>query len=188
MEQIGAYHLSDNPNLYEPQRNNNFEFIVTGIDNIVNAGYDNGQRIPNAAEILKYSVVKVDVPSFQQSTIEIRRGNSVMKAAGLPTFSDGSLVVRDFIGSDSKSTLMSWQYLSYNPKTETVGRMSDYKKTCYLVEYDMDHTTIVRTWKMMGCWVSNLTEDGFDTTNGDEKQVTAQIQYDKAFMELPEEL
>ena len=41
---------------------------------------------------------------------------------------------------------------------------------------------------MMGCWVSNLTEDGFDTTNGDEKQVTAQIQYDKAFMELPEEL
>lgn len=107
MEQIGAYHLSDNPNMYEPQRNNNFIFIVTGIDNIVNAGYNDGQTIPNAAEVLKFSVVSVTLPSFSQSPIEIRRGNSVMKAAGLPSFNDGNLVINDYIGADGKSALMS---------------------------------------------------------------------------------
>ena len=34
----GAYVLADNPNLYEIQRTNNFEFIVTDIDNIARAG------------------------------------------------------------------------------------------------------------------------------------------------------
>ena len=188
MEQIGAYHLSDNPNMYEPQRNNNFIFVVTGIDNIVNAGYNDGQTIPNAAEVLKFSVVSVTLPSFSQSPIEIRRGNSVMKAAGLPSFNDGNVVINDYIGADGKSALMSWQYLSYNPKTETVGNMRDYKKTCYLVEYDNDHTTIVRTYKMLGCWISSLTQPDADVTNGENKTVTATIQYDKAFMELPENL
>ena len=36
--QYGAYHLADNPSLYEPQRTNNFTFIVTDIDNILRVG------------------------------------------------------------------------------------------------------------------------------------------------------
>ena len=26
-----AYHMADSPNLYEPQRSNNFEFVVSGL-------------------------------------------------------------------------------------------------------------------------------------------------------------
>lgn len=189
VSQVGAYHLSDNPALYEVQRSNNFEFVVTGIDNILRVDADEGDDnayITNAAQTLRFSVVQASIPMFSQEPISIRRGNSVMKAAGVPTFPDGSLVVNDFIGADTKSALMAWQNLSYNVKTERVGKMADYKKTCYLCEYTPDYQ-LVRTWKMLGCWVSGLQEDDFNMEDGNKKTITATIQYDKAFMELPTE-
>lgn len=186
--QIGAYHLSDNPTLYEVQRDNNFEFVVTDIDNILRAGAletDENARIQNAQQVLRFSVVSSSIPMFRQEVITIRRGNSVMKAAGLPSFDDGSLVVNDFIGADTKSALMAWQGLSYNVKTEKVGSMKDYKKTCYLMEYTPDYK-LVRTWKMLGCFVSGLSESEFNMENGGKKTITATISFDKAYMELPE--
>lgn len=186
--QIGAYHLSDNPTLYEVQRSNNFEFIVTGIDNILRVGAQPGDEnayINNASQVLRFSVVQASIPMFTQDVITIRRGNSVMKAAGVPSFSSGSLVINDFIGADGKSALMAWQNLSYNVNTEKVGSMADYKKTCFLCEYTPDYK-LVRTWKMLGCFVSGLSEDSFSMEDGGKKTITATIEYDKAFMELPD--
>lgn len=188
--QIGSYHLADNPELYEIQRDNNFEFIVTGIDNILRVGAeesDDNAFITNASQTLRFSVVSSSIPMFSQEPIVIRRGNSVVKAAGVPTFSDGSLVVNDYIGADTKSALMAWQNLSYNVKTEKVGNMKDYKKTCYLCEYTPDYK-LVRTWKMLGCWVAGLQEGEFNMESGNKKTITASISFDKAFMEMPDEL
>lgn len=188
--QVGSYHLADNPELYEIQRDNNFEFIVTGIDNIMRVGAEPGDESPtigNASQTLRFSVVSSSIPMFSQEVLTIRRGNSVMKFAGAPTFSEGTLVVNDYIGADSKSTLMAWQNLSYNVKTERVGSMKDYKKTCYLCEYTPDYK-LVRTWKMLGCWVSGLSEGDFNMESSGKKTISATISFDKAFMELPEEI
>lgn len=186
LTQIGAYHLADNPELYEVQRSNNFEFIVNGIDNLLRVGADasDGERayITNAQEVLRFSVVSASLPMFSQQPIEIRRGNSVMKAAGIPSFTDGSLVVNDYIGADTKSVLMSWQQLSYNVKTQKVGNMADYKKTCYLQEYTPDYK-LVRTWKLLGCWVSSIQEGEFNMEDGSKKTISATITYDYAIME-----
>lgn len=141
MEQISAYHLADNPKLFEPQRSNNFDFIVTDIDNIIRSDArdtDTNKTIPNAQNILHFGVVSSSLPMFTQEVITVNYGNSVMKAAGKPTFSDGTLVVNDYIGADTKSVLMAWQNLSYNVRTDKVGRMADYKKNCYLQEYTPD--------------------------------------------------
>ena len=128
---IGAYHLSDNPTLYEPARSNTFEFVVTGLGQLLRAGYSEEQTNAflgnNVEELLRISVVKASVPTFSQDAITIRRGNSVMKAAGLPSFKDGSLVINDYLGADGKSILMAWQNLSYNVKTEKVIQ-SDFNK------------------------------------------------------------
>ena len=189
ISQYGTYHLADNPELYEVQRSNNFEFIVTGIDNILRAGAnetDENAFITNASQTLRFSVVQSSIPMFSQEVIRIQRGNTVMKAAGVPTFNDGSLVVNDFIGADTKSALMAWQNLSYNVKTEKVGAMKDYKKTCYLCEYTPDYK-LVRTWKMLGCWVSSLQEGEFNMESNNKQTITAQISFDKAFMEMPDE-
>lgn len=186
--QLGSYTLADNPELYEVQRNNNFDFIVTDIDNLLRVDADEGDNnayIKNGSHTLRFSVVEAPIPMFTQGVIEIRRGNSVMKAAGAPTFDSGSLVINDYIGADGKSVLMAWQQLSYNVKTENVGRMSNYKKTCYLMEYTPDGE-LVRTWKLLGCWVSGLSEGSFNNEDTGKKTVTATIVYDKAFMELAE--
>lgn len=182
--QIGSYHLADNPDMYEIQRDNNFEFIVTDINGIVRAD-DEESTIDNAQEVLRFSVVSAPVPFFTQGVIEIRRGNSVMKAAGAPTFDSGSLTVNDYIGADTKSALVAWQNLSYNVRTEKVGKMSEYKKTCYLAEYTPNYE-LVRTWKLFGCWISGLSEGEFNQEQTGKKTITATIQYDRAIMELPD--
>ena len=187
--QIGTYHLADNPSLYEVQRDNNFEFIVTGLDNLIRSNADatdENALIVNASQTLRFSVVSSTIPMFSQDPITVQRGNSTMKFAGKPTFSSGSLVVNDFIGADTKSVLMAWQALSYDVATEKVGNAADYKKTCYLCEYAPDYK-LVRTWRMVGCWVSSLSEGEFNMENGGKKTITASIEYDKAFMEMPDQ-
>lgn len=188
-ENIGTYHLANNPDLYEVQRSNNFEFIVTNIGDMLRAGAvegDGRSLIQNGQETLRLSVVKAPIPNFKQETLEIKRGNTVMKMAGVPTFDSGNLVVRDFIGADTKSVLMAWQKLSYDVKTEKVGRMSAYKKECTLVEYTPDWQ-MVRYWILKGCWVSGITEEDFDMESGETKTITATIEYDRAEMHLPDE-
>lgn len=184
----GTYHLADNPNLYEIQRGNNFEFVVTDIDGIMRAGAlgnEANARITNAQEVIRLSVVSCPIPHFQQSVVEIRRGNSVLKYAGIPTFNAGTVRVNDFIGADTKSVLMAWQNLSYNVKTEKVGLAGDYKKDCYLIEYTPDYQA-VRQWKLHGCWISNITENDYDSENSDKHQISCEIQYDRAEIDMAE--
>lgn len=184
----GTYLLANNPALYEPQRTNNFEFVCTDLDNIVRAGANGDEenaRIANAQEILRIGVASASVPHFTQGVIEIRKGNSVIKAAGVPTFPSGSLVVDDFIGAGTKDVLMAWQHLSYNAITEKVGLMGDYKKDCYLIEYTPDWQE-VRRWKLRGCWISGLTEGEFNKEEEGRKQVTATIEYDSAIPDMSE--
>ena len=68
----GTYHLGDNPTLYDPQRSNTFEFVVTGIDNLLRAGYDGTEEnayITDAQETLRLSVDSASIPMFTQSDI-----------------------------------------------------------------------------------------------------------------------
>lgn len=188
-ENIGTYHLANNPDLYEVQRSNTFEFVVTDIADLLRAGAVKGDGRPlvnNGQEVLRLSVVKAPIPNFKQEVLEIKRGNTIMKMAGVPTFDSGTLVVRDFIGADTKSVLMAWQKLSYDVKTEKVGRMSAYKKECTLVEYTPDWQ-MVRYWILKGCWVSSISQDDFDMESGETKTISATIEYDRAEMHLPDE-
>lgn len=185
----GTYHLADNPTLYDPMRNNTFEFVVTGLDNLLRVGADGSEEnayITNAQEVLRLSVDSTSIPMFTQDVIPIQRGNSTVKFAGRPKFSSGSLVVNDWIGADTKSALMAWQNLSYNVNTDRVGNAADYKKDCWLIEYTPDYTRQIRQWKLKGCFISGLSEDAFSMSSGDNKTINATIEYDRAIMSLPD--
>lgn len=189
-QQIGTYHLADNPQLFEIQRQNNFEFIVTDIDGIIRAGAlgtESNSKIKNAQEMLRLSVTKAFVPHFTQEVINIKRGNSTLKYAGVPSFSEGSLDFHDFIGADVKSILQAWQNLSYNVRTERVGSLdvTNYKKDCYLIEYTPDYRK-VRTWRLYGCWISALSEDDYTADSGEKHMIHCTIQYDRAEIDLTE--
>lgn len=179
---IGTYHMASNTNLYEIQRTNNFEFIVTDIDGIQKAGMIGGEStgtIDNAQEVIRMAVSSSSVPFFSQNAIEVKRGNSIMKFAGVPTFEAGQIKVIDYIGASAKEVILAWQALSYNVVTEKVGLASDYKKDCYLVEYTPDYQK-VRQWKLHGCWISKLQGDEFSSENNEKMQITVTIEYDKA--------
>lgn len=183
-KEMGTYHLANNPNMFEIQRSNNFEFIISDIDGIMRAGMEgtegkNVRNISNAQEIVRLSVTRASVPHFSQSPIEVRRGNSVIKYAGVPSFDSGSLEVNDYIGANARDVLLAWQALSYNVKTEKVGLASQYKKDCYLVEYSPDYQ-VVRQWRLHGCWISGLSEGDFSAEDNSKKTVSATIQYDRA--------
>lgn len=186
MTKINAFHISDNLDQYEVVRDNCFEFVITDLDNLVKAGVDpelevtDDNIIKNGQEAIRLSVQQTSIPHFTQSPIEIRMGNGVVKAAGLPSFPDGSLVVNDYIGLGTKSVLMAWQALSYNVKDQSIGRMSEYKKTCYLLEYNPDMTTVIMTWKLYGCFVTGLSQSEFNREQGGKRTVSATIAYDWA--------
>lgn len=177
---IGTYHMADNQSQYEIQRTNNFEFIVSGIDDITIPGTT--QVISKAQDVIRMSVISCPIPHFSQDPITVKRGNSELKFAGVPSFKSGTIKINDFIGTDSVGVLQAWQSLSYNVETEKVGHATDYKKTCSLIEYSPDYQ-VVRTWKLYGCWISSLEEDEMDNENNSKHTVRATIEYDKAMLD-----
>jgi hypothetical protein len=189
---LTAQHISTNLANYEAARSGFFSLIVDNIDNIVKASYTgdhsvatDSDKIKQAQEILKLNVTNAPVPHFSLQKQTYRRGNDVVNFAGVPEFSDGEITVDDIVGVDTKSILMAWQGLAYNVHTRKGGRMKDYKKDCTLVEYTQDFEQ-VRSWKLYGCWISNITEDAFNKEQDGKRAIRATIVYDRAIMELPQ--
>jgi hypothetical protein len=187
---LSAQHISTNLANYEAARSGFFSLIVSDIDGIVKASYSGDRdaaaptdKLAQAQEVLKLNVVKAPVPTFSVKVNEYRRGNDVVKFAGVPEFKMGSITVDDVVGVDTKSILMAWQSLAYNVYTRKGGRMKDYKKDCTLIEYTQDFKQI-RSWTLYGCWISGITEGDFDKENDGKRQITAEIQYDRAEMSL----
>lgn len=190
-DKLNAYHMTDTPELYDPARSNVYEFLVTqmdgswlkaGVDYTENPGADDViSDIPN---VIRMSVTKASVPHFKQNVIEVSRGNTKAKFAGAIEYEAGSLVINDFVGLNTKSALMAWRRLCGDITTGAVGRKKNYAKDCYLIEYTPDFVPI-RQWLLKSCWISEMSEDEFDSDSDDKRQITVTIVYDRA---IPEDL
>ena len=181
-DKLGTYYLTDNPKYYEIQRSNNFVFYVSGLSKAFNIA-NNKYAQDNADDVIKISVNKTTVPHFTQSAIQVKRGNNTMKFAGVPEFGSGSIDLNDYIGAGTKDVLLAWQNKSYDVRTEKVGLASDYKKDAYLLEYTPDYQ-LVRTWKLMGCWISGLSEGEYSHDSAEKHTISATIEYDKAWIDI----
>lgn len=184
-EQIGTYHLADRPDLFEIQRNNNYEFIVTNINDLIRPGMIGNEQnaiLKDSQNMLRLSVTSAFIPHFTQEPVMVKRGNSTLKYAGVPTFDSGTLQFNDFIGADVKTILMAWQNMNYNVYTEKVASLqrTPYKKDCYLLEYPPDYYAPHRKWIIKGCWISGWSESEYNNDSGDKHQVSVTIQYDYA--------
>jgi len=126
-QNIGMYHVNANKKMYEPQRGNDFELVIPGLDGIVDKV--TGQVYENAEEIIRLAVSKASIPHFSIDPITQRRGNSVMKYAGTPSFQEGKLSIRDWIGNNTVNILYAWQNKAYNVDTDKTGLLEDYKNS-----------------------------------------------------------
>lgn len=199
-QSLNTLHISENLAAYESARNSFFVFYVdpSQLTNLYSPDFDpdsgeakveDGTRFDGqmASDALRLNVVKASVPNFTVGTHEYRRGNDVIKFAGVPEFSAGSITVDDVVGMRTKDMLYSWQYLAYNPITRKGGRMKDYKKTCTLIEYTQDYEQI-RYWTLYGCFVTAIDEGDFDRENDGRRQLSVAISYDRAVMSIDEKI
>lgn len=166
----GTYYLLNNE--IEVQRTNNFEFVC------IYNGKQEGMA-ESYSEVIRLSVNRASVPHYNQDVIPVKRGNTTIKFAGVPSFGDGQISCIDYIGLDTLKALREWQSKSYNVATEKVGLVQDYKRTCQLYEYTPDGQT-VRMFELYGCWISSLTEDEFNSESNGQHTIQCTITYDKA--------
>lgn len=185
--QIGAYHFSAESNIYEIQRGNNFEFVIDRSLNGLSAYGSETKTFARAQEYIRLSCSATSVPHFSQNPIEVRRGNTAVKYAGVITWPSGTLECYDFIGAEVKDILMGWQAKSGNPLTQQVGLQAEYKYPANLIEYTPDYKKIVRTWKLDGCWISNIEEDQYSADANGARKVRCTIEYDRAYVDTYEE-
>lgn len=194
---ISTYHMSSNLQQYENKRTGFFTFVVEGLDELVRSDFaldepTESDIIRDGQKVIELSVTSSGVPHFSTEVREIRRGNSVIKAAGVPSFEGIEIACDDFVGLDTKQTLMAWQALTYDVISDKGGRMHDwtdengvlhrgYKKNCTLIEYTQDHEPIA-SWDLIGCWPSTVTEENFDKENDGNRKVSMTIQVDRAVL------
>lgn len=185
---LNAAHISANPSLYEAARSSFFTLTIDGIDDISRAAYGGKDEVIagegwTASSSLTLSVTDAAVPNFSLQTLEYRRGNEVVKFAGVPTWDSGDIKLDDIIGLETKNIILAWKGLAYNTKTRKGGRMADYKKTATLCEYTQDYE-LIRSWTLYGCWISKVSEDNFNKAGGsdDKRAISATLEYDRAEM------
>lgn len=179
LRKIGAYHMIGNDD-YEPQRNNNFEIHIYGLDNLRTADRNYKVNQSQAEECLTLSAVSVGQINTDVGVIEIPYGNTKVKYAGLPTINNTDIVYSDYIGKATERVIAAWHALVFNPKTEKIGRATDYKKRALLIETAPDGSS-ARTWMLMGCWPSNVQYGNYDYNGGGQvRQITMTLTYDIA--------
>lgn len=185
-DKLGTYYIADNPQYFEPQRQNTFVFYVEGLNKLVSKTLiNNTYARDNAEDVFRLSVSSASVPHFKVNTITLKRGNNSMKFAGTPEFNAGKVVLNDYIGAGTKDVLIAWKNQAYDVQTEKVGLSTDYKVDGYLLEYTPDYQ-LVRTWIMRGCWISEISEDDYNHDSPEMKTLNATLEYDKAFVDLSE--
>lgn len=178
VKKIGAYHMIGDDD-YEPQRSNNFEVHIYGLDNLYTV--DKGRKVDQniAQDCLTLSAVSVGQINTDVGILEVPYGNTKVKFAGLPSVSNSDIVYSDYIGKATERIISAWHGLVFNPNTEAIGRASEYKKPALLIETAPDGTS-ARVWQLKGCWPTNVQYGAYDYNNGATRQITMTLAYDIA--------
>lgn len=186
---------------WEPQRTNNFELIIEGLDTLVTADYKSGDipngtesldsmdnitptkndgvlYPPNAAERIMLSVDSFTAPSIEIAQITTQYGNNSIKWAGKPEFPNSSIVVNDYIGIQVEKILAAWFRCAYDFKSEKIGLARHYKKTGYLAEYDPKGGT-ARVWRLDGLWLASFNLGEWSQDGNAQRKLNATLVYDR---------
>lgn len=161
----GPMHMSSTRN-YEVQRTNHFRLCLT---------------IEGNKEI-ELAVDSVGLPSIETEAVELAYGNSSVKVAGRATYNEISVVVKDFIEADVEMILWKWRKMVYNPETDMIGWASKYKKDATIYQYGPDGT-VLRKWKLIGCWPTGLDLGEMNYDGSEKKVITMTLAIDKAYPE-----
>ena len=176
--QKGTYHMVGK-DAWEPQRVNNFEVVIEGLDKLVYAGPDKEpHKLGSVAERIMLSVDSFSAPTIEIAQITTQYANNSIKWAGKPEFPNSTLVINDYIGMRVEQLLAAWFKCAYNFETECVGLARNYKKTAYLIEYAPDGSE-ARTWRLDGCWLASFQLGDWNQAGNEQRKLNATLVYDR---------
>ena len=188
---------------WEPQRVNNFELVIEGLDTLVTANFDTGNisngystsnanesassrnqqspdilKPPSAAERIMLSVDTFTAPAIEIAQITTQYGNNSIKWAGKPEFPTSSVTINDYIGIEVERILAAWFRCAYDFKSEKIGLARDYKKTGYIIEYDPKGGT-ARSWRLDGLWLASFNLGEWNQAGNEQRKINATLVYDR---------
>lgn len=163
---------------WEPQRINNFEVVIEGLDTLRLAGTDKNINLGSMAERIMLSVDSFSAPTIEIAQITTHYANNSIKWAGKPDFPNSSLVINDYIGQRVETLLAAWFQAAYNFKNETIGLAKHYKKTAYLIEYAPDGSES-RVWRLEGCWLASFQLGDWNQQGNEQRKLNATLVYDR---------
>ena len=160
---LGPMFMS-NVRKYEVQRTNHFELRIDGL-----------------SDDITLAVESIGLPEVSNDPIELAYGNSKVKVAGQATYNDVEFSVKDFIEADTEYELWQWRNQVYNPETDAIGWNNTYKRDGTIYQYGPDGT-VLRKWKMLGLWPTNLSGGEMNYDGGDKKLISMTLSCDKAYI------
>lgn len=168
---------------WEPQRTNNFELVIEGLQYLIHAGGDptntgNYEATSDFAERLMLSVDSFTAPAIEITPITTQYGNNSIKWAGKPDFPNSSLVINDYIGIQTEEILSRWFRCAYDFVTESVGLAANYKKTAFLMEY-APNGGAPRVWRLDGCWLASFNLGEWSQEGNAQRKLNATLIYDR---------
>lgn len=177
-KKLGTGFMVKNEN-WEPQRVNNFELVIEGLNKITLANGD-VFHCGDAGDRIMLSVQNFTAPSLEIARITTQYANNSVKWAGKPEFPDSSVTVNDYIGVQVERILSAWFRAAYDFDSEKIGLAKNYKKTAHLIEYDPQGGQ-PRIWKMEGCWLANFNLGEWNQDGNQQRQIQATFIYDRVY-------
>lgn len=160
---VSADHIAKQGGAFEPQRKNNFTV-----------------RISSGASLIQLALDSFPLPKEANGIIEVNYGNEVKKVAGIATFENLELVVKDFADQPVMQSLVAWRKRVYDAETGNIGLASNYKEQGE-VTMMAPNGTLLRTWRIEGCWPSSMDPGGGDMNANEPNKISVVITIDKAF-------
>jgi len=166
-ELVSADHIAAQKGAFEPQRKNNFSLNFTIRDG---TGVD---------KLIKQSLDSFTWPKEENTPIDIAFGNEKRKVAGVASFDNCELVLKDFADQPVMREIIKWRRKVYKPLTGEIGLAKDYKEQGEVVMF-APNGTLERRWKLMGMWPSKMDPGGGDMNSNTNNLISVTITIDKA--------
>lgn len=152
---IPTWELGNNPNLYNPQLERNFDLIIMGLDDLTNpltgTAWDNGK------ESITISCQNLNEPAETTGTVShVYQNTEVKFSNGRTTFGDITATVRDLVGADAYGIFKELKRRASNAQTGEAGEPSDYMFNCYVIDRKASTKMINRIRKYSYCFVSEI--------------------------------
>lgn len=158
---------------FEPQRVNNGELIITGLDGL-GGGRD---------DVLRLSVASFPLPKVATGVLEVGYLNERRKFAGNTMYDDLSVVFKDHVDRDTAAILWKWRQIVHDPVTGKTGLAANYKKLAYIRLYAPNGTR-ERSYRLEGVWVSQMDPGEIDYLGEDTVNIQCTLTIDKFYPEF----